>query len=181
MRRGVPLVLFMLGIALIGIGTLPQFDDVTKSKNISSVICLSCLGITSTASDDLTIDDLTRVQYTPFRQRVTIYMFSTETCTSCPRVMELCREIAKFSDYVTASEVKYDDDVEGFRELASLYKAKAESVGVPWMVVVNESGSYASWLYESYMDGYPKGGDVRYIIQVIDKVIALGTAEKAAT
>jgi hypothetical protein len=49
------------------------------------------------------------------------------------------------------------------------------------MVVVNESGSYASWLYESYMDGYPKGGDVRYIIQVIDKVIALGTAEKAAT
>jgi thiol-disulfide isomerase/thioredoxin len=175
MRRIVPLAIILLGIVSIAIGTMPQNDDVTKSRNISSVICLSCLGITSTTSDDLTIDDLTRIQYTSFKQNVTIYMFSTKTCTSCPRVIQMCDEIAKFSDNVTSIEVKYDDDVEGFRELAAMYEARAESVGVPWMVVANESGDYISWLYESYRDGYPKQGDMRYVIQIIDAVIELGT------
>lgn len=175
MKRVIPLAIIIIGIAAIAVGTLPHNDDVTRSRNISSVICLSCLGITGTTADDLTIDDLTRVQYTDFTQNVTVYMFSTKTCTSCPRVITMCDEIAKFSDNVTSVEVKYDDDVEGFRELATLYNARAESIGVPWMVVVNESGDYISWLYESYREGYPMPGDMRYIIQIIDAVVELGT------
>ena len=176
MKRILPLAIILLGILSMAIGTFPQHDDITKSRNISSVICLSCLGITSTTSDDLTIDDLTRIQYTAFTQDVTIYMFSTKTCTSCPRVIQMCNEIAKFSDNVTSVEVKYDDDVEGFRELATMYAARAESIGVPWMVVATESGGYVSWLYESYRDGYPTKGDMRYVIQIIDAVIELSTA-----
>ncbi|MHC1598771.1 MAG: thioredoxin domain-containing protein [Candidatus Methanofastidiosia archaeon] len=177
-KRLAPYIILVLGIVFLIIGVLPQYDDVTRSKNISSVICLSCLGITNTTSDYLVIDDLTKIQYTEFEQDIVIYIFSTETCKSCPRVIAMCQELARFSENVTAIEVKYDNDVELFRELAAQYNSDAESVGVPWVVVTNENDDYESWLYESYITNYPKPDDIRYIIQVIDMVVKLGTAEK---
>ena len=175
MKPSVPAIVFIVGIVLIGLGAF-TYDDVTRSNNISSVVCLSCLGITNTDNDDLSIDDLTRVQYSSFTQDVTLYVFSQIDCRSCPKVVGMAKEIAKFYSSITAVEVKYDYDTELFRSLALQYDCNAESVGVPWIVIVNEQGAYESWLYESYLPEYPKDDDIRYVIQIIDKVIELGTA-----
>ncbi|HHN81928.1 MAG TPA: hypothetical protein ENN11_04835 [Methanomicrobia archaeon] len=174
-RRLAPYLVIMLGIAFLYVGTLPENEDVTRSRNISSVVCLSCLGLTGTTSDELTIDDFTRMKYTTFNDNINIYIFSTETCKSCPRVINMCNEIAKFTDKVSVEEIKFEDDVERFRELAERYGSQAENVGVPWIVVADEDdGEYESWLYESYLEGYPTN-DMRYIVQVIDMVIKFGT------
>jgi len=170
-RIALCLVMIVLSLSLIFAGG--QTEDVKKSKNISSALCLACLGITNTFTDDLTIDDLTRIQYSGINTELTIYVYSTDTCTTCPHVIQMCREIEKFSDMVTVDVVKLEEDEERFNQMAQLHGIEV-SQGVPWITIDNGL-STMTWRYEEYLNGYPKGKDSRFILQVIDMVIMFGS------
>ena len=161
------LVLFILSVSLIYVGW--QEQDVKRSKNISSALCLACLGITNTS-----IDDLTRIEYSGIVNDITIYVFSTETCTTCPHVIAMCREIEKFSNKVNVVEIKLEEDEQMFNEMAEQYGVEI-SKGVPWITIDN-GVSTITWRYEEYLEGYPKSNDSRYITPLIDMVIRFGTA-----
>ncbi|HPR41133.1 MAG TPA: hypothetical protein PK718_01115 [Candidatus Methanofastidiosa archaeon] len=171
-RLGLCLVLIIISFSLIYVGAMEQ--DVKRSRNISSALCLACLGITNTFEDKLIIDDLTRIQYSGIDNDVTIYIYSTETCTTCPHVIEMCEEMEKFSDRITVEEIKLEEDEEKFYEMANEYGVEV-SQGVPWITIDNGTETI-TWRYEEYLDGYPKNNDPRFITQVIDMVIKFGTA-----
>jgi len=171
-RIALCLVLVVLSLSLVFVGS--QEQDVKRSKNISSALCLACLGITNTFTDELTIDDLTRIQYSGIKNDIVIYIFSTETCTTCPHVISMCEEMEKFSEKILVEEIKLEENEQLFVQMADEYGVEV-SQGVPWITIDNGE-STLTWRYENYLDGYPKNEDPRFITQVIDMVISFGTA-----
>jgi len=171
-RLALCMVLVLISFSLIFIGI--QEQDVKRSKNISSALCLACLGITNTFTDELTIDDLTRIQYSGIENDIIIYVYSTETCKTCPHVIIMCRETEKFSDRILVEEIKLEEDEERFEQMAGQYGVEV-SQGVPWITIDNGITT-KTWRYEEYLEGYPKNEDPRFIAQVIDMVIQFGNA-----
>ncbi|MHC1605004.1 MAG: hypothetical protein ACXQTP_03435 [Candidatus Methanofastidiosia archaeon] len=157
--RKIPLLVFIIGVALIVFGSLQ--GQVSHSNNISSFICLSCLGITpDTAGEELTQNDL--IALNSIKNEVTIYIFSTEDCLSCPEVVAKCEEIAGVCPRITTMEVKYEKDVALFESLSQKYEVNIYE-GVPWITVVDYEENFSSFIVKD-----------KYVKQIIDLVVEFG-------
>ena len=97
-----------MGIILVGYGV--KLGQDTDTENIASYICLSCLGLTPSGYETgIEHDGLEKLS-----QEIELIVFSAEWCKSCPKAIDIIKEIAESSEFIEYRVIKYEEEPEEF-------------------------------------------------------------------
>lgn len=118
------IIVLAIGIVLAGYGV--KLGQNVDTENIASYICLSCLGLTPSGYETgIEHGGLEKLSF-----EIELVVFSAEWCKSCPKAINIVKEIAESSEFIEYRVIKYEEQPEEFENFG------VDLDGLPVTVVI---------------------------------------------
>ncbi len=102
------IIVLVIGIVLAGYGV--KLGQNVDTENIARYICLSCLGLTPSGYEKgIEHGGLEKLSF-----EIELVVFSAEWCKSCPKAINIVKEIAESSEFIEYRVIKYEEQPEEF-------------------------------------------------------------------
>lgn len=133
----VGIIVLAIGIVLAGYGV--KEEQHVKTKDIATMHCLSCLGLTPSGyGEGIEHGELEKLNH-----EIELIIFSAEWCKACPKAIAVAKEIAESSEFINYRVIKYEEDPEEFENFVIEHEKELEEFknvidlnGLPVTVVI---------------------------------------------